>query len=77
MIDEIWTEDCPKAPEAPVFVLEDKYAGKSVKAKVDLSMPMLYLVVDNGQLEDLRKAMADEKQNAFVMVGNILHETDS
>lgn len=40
-------------------------------------MPMLYLVVDNGQLEELRKAMADEKQNAFVMVGNILHETYS
>ena len=34
LVDEVW-EDRPKMPQEPVWVLEDKYAGESVKEKYE------------------------------------------
>jgi Xaa-Pro aminopeptidase len=34
LVDEIW-QDRPKMPQEAVWVLEDKYAGESVKAKFE------------------------------------------
>lgn len=34
LVDEVW-EDRPKTPQEPVWVLEDKYAGQTVKEKYE------------------------------------------
>ncbi|KAK8004324.1 hypothetical protein PG989_004043 [Apiospora arundinis] len=51
LVDQVWASERPPRPSEPVFVLEDKYAGKDVKAK----------------LAELRKELEKKKAFGFVV----------
>lgn len=51
LVDQVWASERPPRPSEPVFILEDKYAGKDVKAK----------------LTELRKELEKKKAFGFVV----------